>query len=625
MRFLLPLFLSLTLALPAGALENRLAGHPSPYLAMHGQDPVAWQDWDPKLIEQAQRENKLLFISSGYFSCYWCHVMQKESYSNPEIAAFLNEHFIPVKVDRELHPALDAYLIDYTERTTGRAGWPLNVFLTPQGYPLLGMSYLPPKQFAQVIARLARAWQGDASRLRQLARQALLELTADPVGELPEPVSIDTLRTRFLHQVLALADPLEGGFGEQNKFPMTPQLEAVLRLLHDRRHERLDAWLQLTLDQMMNQGLRDHLAGGFYRYTVDPSWQVPHFEKMLYTQALLARVYLLAAERFARQDYAEVAAETLDFVRERMRGPHGLFIASFSATDEAGEEGGSYLWHEDELKRLLKGRDLELVQRHWAMHGAPSVDGGWLPRKGETIEALAKDMQQTPAELKQRLERIRQRLLAARDRRELPADTKEVAGWNGLMIGSLAMAGAQLQRDDFVEAALDLARRLRERLWRDGALWRARDGERAVGTAGLSDYAYVADGLERLLAVRPDAELAAWHTALLAQSWQRFHTVRGWRLAERPDLPGMGESPVIQDGALPAAAAVVLASGLRRDEPRAREAAAEAWPRIQDEPFWYASWVEALVVAADSDKPVSGEQPLVQQAAGGEGKATGDQ
>ncbi|BAN68489.1 thioredoxin domain-containing protein [endosymbiont of unidentified scaly snail isolate Monju] len=474
--------------------------------------------------------------------------------------------------------------------------WPLNVFLTPEGYPLVGMSYLPSKQFAQVIARLAGAWRDDPSRLRQLARQALLELTADPVGKLPQPVSPATLRTRFLHQVLALADPLEGGFGEQNKFPMMPQLEATLRLLHGRKHRPLDAWLQLTLDQMKDQGLRDHLAGGFYRYTVDPSWQVPHFEKMLYTQALLARVYLLAAERFDRQDYADIAAETLDFVRERMRGPQGLFIASFSATDEAGEEGGSYLWHEDELKHLLKGKDLELARRYWAMSGAPSMDGGWLPRKGETVEALAKDMKQTPAKLKQRLKRIRQRLLAARDQRDLPADTKAVAGWNGLMIGSLAMADKRLQREDLVEAAVALAHRLRERLWRQGALWRARDGDRPVGAAGLSDYAYVAEGLDRLLTVRPDSQLAAWRDELLEQAWQRFHAPRGWRLAEHPDLPGMGESPVIQDGALPAAAAVVLRLSLRSGDQRARQAAEEALPRIQEEPFWYASWVEALVV-----------------------------
>ncbi len=588
--------LLLILALPATALQNRLAGHPSPYLAMHGEDPVAWQDWDPKLLEQAQREGKLLFISSGYFSCYWCHVMQKESYRDPEIAAFLNQHFIPVKVDRELHPALDAYLIDYTERTTGRAGWPLNVFLTPEGYPLIGMSYLPSKRFVQVIAKLAAAWQDDPARLRQLARQALLELIADPVGKLPEPVSPDTLRTRFLHQVLALADPLEGGFGEQNKFPMAPQLEATLRLLRGREHRQLDAWLQLTLDQIKDQGLRDHLAGGFYRYTVDPSWQVPHFEKMLYTQALLARVYLLAAERFGRQDYADIAAETLDFVRERMRGPQGLFIASFSATDEAGEEGGSYLWHEDELKHLLKGKDLELARRHWGMTGTPPIDGGWLPRRGETVEELAKALKLSPAEVRRRLQAIRQRLLAARDQRDLPADTKEVAGWNGLMIGSLAMAGKRLQREDLVEAAVALAYRLRERLWRQEALWRARDGDRQVGTASLSDYAYVAEGLDRLLAVRPDPQLAAWRKELLEQAWQRFHAPRGWRLAEHPDLPGMGESPVIQDGALPSAAAMVLRLGLQGGDERVRQAAAEALPRIQEEPFWYASWVEALVV-----------------------------
>ena len=587
-------------ALPAAALENRLADHPSPYLAMHGHDPVAWQEWSPAVLELARREGKPIYLSSGYFSCYWCHVMHRESYSDPEIAAFLNAHFIPVKVDRELNPALDAYLIDYLERTRGRAGWPLNVFLTPEGYPLVGMTYQPPKAFLGVLKRLAAAWEANPDELRDLARRALLELTAEPVGEgsatAPGP---ELLRRRFLNQVLAYAEPMAGGFGEQNKFPMTPQLRAVLALSGGGRSEDLDDWLRLTLDKMASEGLRDHLAGGFFRYTVDPSWQVPHFEKMLYTQAQLVRVYLGAAARFRRPEWAKIAAETLDFVLRRMRGPQGLYIASLSAVDEGGEEGGSYLWTPEQLEKALGKEDAALARRRWRMQGHPQAEGGFLPRQGESIAALAKAEGVSEEKMRRRLADIRARLLAARERRAPPADTKELAGWNGLLIGALADAGRQLQRDDYLDEAQRLARRLRELLWHDGGLWRAASDGRPVGSASLADYAYLAEGLGRLLQARPDPGLRTWRDALLAEAWRRFHGPRGFRQSEKLPLPGMGESPVLQDGALPAGPAMLIQASLAAGgtpAAAARSALAEALPYLQDEPFWYASWVAAAMV-----------------------------
>ena len=588
------LILSL-LAMPAWGMQNQLRDHPSPYLAMHGNDPVAWQDWSEDVLQQARDQDKLVFVSSGYFSCHWCHVMQRESYSSPVIAKLLNEHFIPVKLDRELHPALDAYLIDYVERTQGHAGWPLNIFLTPEGYPLIGTTYLPVDRFATLLTRLNATWDAQRAKTRNLARRALLRVIAKKQHGQVERLPAGQLRDSFLRQALALGDPMEGGFGEQNKFPMAPQLLAMLTLRGDKPHRALDTLLQSTLDQMASQGLRDHLGGGFYRYTVDPSWQVPHFEKMLYTQALLARIYLAAAERYGDQRYADIAAQTLDFVLKDMRGKDGMFIASLSAVDEKGEEGAVYLWQADELEQLLGKEDAALARSYWAMTGPPTVEGGYLPRRGEGVEALAKREGVEVPVMAERIADIQGRLLKARSQRRLPADTKMLAGWNGLVLGSLALAGEQLGRSDYLEAARELARTIQKQLWHDDTLWRSAKAGQPVGQASLADYAYLAEGLD-LLASRVDEPLlAAWRDTLVEQAWRRFHGPRGWREAEKLPLPGIGESPALQDGALPASPAVVLGVTLRGDNPRllksAQEALSEAMPRIQEEPFWFPSWI----------------------------------
>ena len=580
----------LGVAAPAWSLENQLKGHASPYLAMHGNDPVAWQEWKSSILGLAQKEHKPIFISSGYFSCRWCHVMQRESYSNPKIAALLNRFFIPVKVDRELNPALDAYLIDYLERTRGSAGWPLNIFLTPEGYPLVGTTYMSPERFVQVLTQLKDAWSEQADRMRDLARKGLLELTAEPPRDAGQgDVSMAEVQQRFLRQALALSNPMEGGFGEQNKFPMAPQLLALLRLRAGQPGKDLDHLLLLTLDQMAGQGLRDQLGGGFFRYTVDPAWHVPHFEKMLYSQALLARVYLLAGKQYQRQDYLDVARDTLDFILREMRGPQGMFIASFSAVDDAGHEGAYYLWPAEELDTVLGEADAQLARRHWNMLGPPTTDGGYLPRSGESVLEIAKSTGEDMEALSQRIAQIREKLLEARAQRSLPRDTKELAGWNGLLLGTLAMAGKELDSPAYLQEAGRLADLLREQLWQDGRLWRAREGDRPVGQATLADYTYLADGLQRLLAVKDDPERRRWRQELLRNAWRRFHDVRGWRTAEVSPLPGMGPVKAIQDGALPAAPAVLMATSVSSEADRVTESLRQALPLLADEPFWYAS------------------------------------
>jgi len=588
------------LAAPVLALENQLRDHPSPYLAMHGNDPVAWQDWGPDAVELARKEDRLLLISSGYFSCHWCHVMQRESYQNPEIAALLNAHFVPVKLDRELHGALDAYLIDFLEKTQGQAGWPLNVFLTPEGYPLIGATYLPPDRYRELLVRLNTTWRDERGRMRNLARRTLLQLTRNEAAITVEPMPLPGLHEALLSQALSIADVMAGGFGDQNKFPMTPQLLALLELQAAAPHPGLADFLTLTLDKMAGEGLRDQLGGGFFRYTVDPSWQVPHFEKMLYTQAQLAEVYLRASQVFGRDDYAAVARDTLEFVRREMAGPQGGYVASFSAVDGAGEEGGVYLWTVEQLHTLLGEEGTALARRHWRMQGIPATDGGHLPRRGEGVAQIAEALGQPEVDVAARIEAIRSTLLVARAERVLPVDQKELAGWNGLMLAAFARAARAWGDAPLAATARRIRDYLRDRLWDGKGLFRALAGDgRELGRASLEDYAYVAYGMAEYAKLSADPVDRTFVAALLHAAWQRYHGPGGWRLDDRPLIPGMGEEAAQIEGALPAPAAVLIRvaaeSGDRDLAARALTATEAARRQAQDEPFWYVGHYAALL------------------------------
>ena len=330
--------LALTLAHSAwskspGPLQNQLLDHPAPYLALHGEDPVAWQEWGEPVVARARGENRILMISVGYFSCHWCHVMQAESYRDPEIAEFLNTHFLPVKVDRELEPALDSRLMDFTQRILGRGGWPLNVFVTPEGHPVYSVLYAPPGEFLSVLKRMQEVWFKDAAGVRELV--AVEEASNYPdVPPILEEQVLSNLLEASIPGILSRADTLEGGSGEQQKFPSVPQLRYLLEAYKIQADAESKAFLELTLSAMANNGLYDHLAGGFFRYAVDPGWEIPHFEKMLYDNAELAGLYLDAGRAFGRPDLEAIGHQTLTFIIENMWRDSSGFISSFSAVDE---------------------------------------------------------------------------------------------------------------------------------------------------------------------------------------------------------------------------------------------------------------------------------------------------
>jgi len=594
------LFLFLFFSQAAFGLSNQLENHPSPYLALHGSDPVAWQDWNAKVLEKAQADDKLILISSGYFACHWCHVMQKESFKDKEIAALMNKHYIPVKLDRELHSALDDYLMDYTERTNGQAGWPLTVFLTPEGYPLIGATYMQPDQFQQVLQKLQLTWDSERDKTRELARRATLALSANAQNSAEPAMNFPQIAQRYLQQIMMVADPLAGGIGHESKFPLEAQLLAVLTLRASLPIEvpGLDQWVELTLDNMAKFGMRDHLKEGFFRYTVDPSWEVPHFEKMLYNQAQLARVYLMAGQIYGREDYLGMARLALDFATSDMREQKGQYISSLSAIDENDIEGGSYLWTDEELLAQLGREDAELAKAYWSMQGFAALPAGFLPMQGESVAALAEKSGVTEVQMFERLAQIKNTLLQRRAIRMPPRDEKVLAAWNGLMLGSLALAAQQFPESDYAAQASELAYGLRDRLWQNGRLWRSEEAGQAVGQTGLDDYAYLIQGLDYLSYISSDPVLIEWRDQLIQQAWQRFYGASGWRKTDQQLLPGLGATPAHADASLISASATLIRVSLRSADPQIREMAIEAAqrarPMTQAEPYTYVSHLLAL-------------------------------
>ncbi len=601
-----PVFASFLLLalLPMAASGSALHGSDSPYLAMHGDDPVNWRPWSAEVLAQAKRENKLLFVSIGYFACHWCHVMQRETYQDAAVARYLNAHFISVKIDRELNPALDAYLIEFVTRTRGMAGWPLNVFLTPDGHPLVGMTYLPKGRFETLLHELQGQWTEAPDYLRQVAAKAAEAMKGEPLPPVSALKAADVRRYEetLVSQALTLGDDMSGGFGEQTKFPMAPHLSSLLAAWQHRPNAALKEFLTLTLDRMALQGLRDHLGGGFFRYTVDPVWHTPHFEKMLYGNAQLAMLYLRAAQVFERPDYAAVARDTLDFMLDEMITPAGGMVASFSAVDEAGAEGGYYLWDNETLRRLLDEPQLALVQQVWGMQGPPPHEGGHLPLMQMSLADAARALEMEAGVAEKQFQLARKRLFAARGQRRLPVDHKILAGWNGLALTALVAGARQLDDARYRQGAQKLRNHLLETLWDGQRLWRARGRQGELGQATLADYAYAAQGLldwAELTRSKADRQMARrW----VEDAWRRFHDGSGWRLSDQTLLPSGYGVAMFSDSPLPSPSVVLMrtawrladAEGDKALRARVLKAAASDHTQLETAAFEYAGQVELL-------------------------------
>ncbi len=484
---------------------NRLAQETSPYLLQHKNNPVDWYPWAAEAIERARVEDKPIFLSIGYSACHWCHVMERESFENEHIAALLNRHFVCIKVDREERPDLDHIYMQAIQLIAGRGGWPLSAFLTPELQPFYGGTYWPPSSrmgmpgFDEVLLAVTDAW----TNRRQMAVQQAAQLTAAVHNAGPqteEGGSISPQSLQIAKQRLAESfDPVHGGFGQAPKFPRPVELQLLLRTWHRDRDQRTLDMVCLTLDKMAAGGMFDQLAGGFARYSVDDTWLVPHFEKMLYDNALLADAYLDGLLVTNDPRYARIVEETLDYVLRDMTDEQGGFHSTEDA-DSEGEEGKFYVWTVQEIQGVLGD---ETGNRFCSMYGVTergNFEGKNILNLTQSLEQAAVTWELDPAQLEQELRDSRRRLLEARLKRVRPnKDDKVLVSWNALIIHTLSRAAGVLGRTDFLTAAQRGAHFLLTELRRgDRRLlhcWRR--GEAKLD-AYLDDYACLAQALVTL-------------------------------------------------------------------------------------------------------------------------------
>jgi uncharacterized protein YyaL (SSP411 family) len=482
--------------------RNRLAEEISPYLLHHADNPVDWYPWGEEAIERARKEDKPILLSIGYSACHWCHVMEEECFENNGIARLMNELFINIKVDREERPDLDRLYMSAVQILSGSGGWPLTVFLTPELVPFYGGTYFPSEDrggmpgFPKVLRSVATAYQTRKDDIANSAGHivgALRNLTAaSQDGTAPSKELIDKACSSLSQKY----DWRNGGFGSAPKFPQASSLDFLLRLSATQGLEKPLEMVEKALDGMAAGGIRDHLGGGVHRYSVDERWLVPHFEKMLYDNAMLARIYLDTYVATGKKEYADVARETLEYVLREMTSPAGGFYSSQDA-DSEGEEGTFYVWGRKEIIALLGERDGSVVARFYGVDEVGNFEGSrsvlHRPVSVETVARLFKTEVEAARTI---IERGRSLLAQEREKRERPfRDDKIISAWNGLMIGAMARGYAVLGDRRFLEAARKAADFLLKGPGSEGGLPHVKPGGKRRAPGFLEDYAHVVGGL----------------------------------------------------------------------------------------------------------------------------------
>lgn len=529
---------------------NRLIHETSPYLLQHAHNPVDWYPWGEEALQKALQEDKPILLSVGYSACHWCHVMERESFENEQIAAIMNQHFVPIKVDREERPDIDTVYMQAVQAMTQHGGWPMTVFLLPDGRPFYGGTYFPPQDrsyggntrmpgFSSILLSLAKVYQEQRTEVEEQATQLanFLKLHSDtPLraqgNNLLGAPQLSILLTAS--QELAEAfDKVDGGFGTAPKFPSTMVLEFLLRVhLHQRDSELPSPqeqsgpseleMVELSLEHMAYGGIYDQLGGGFHRYSVDGKWLVPHFEKMLYDNALLSRIYLHTYLVTGNPLYHRIAEETLDYVVREMTSPEGGFYSTQDA-DSEGEEGKFFLWTSAEVTRELAPKDARLFMHYYNVTDQGNFEGKNILHMKQISHTIAEKSGITPEELQASLKRSRETLFAIREQRVKPGrDEKILTSWNGLMLHSFAEAARYLKRPDYLQVAIKNATFLLSQLRQDGRLLRTYKDGRAHLNGYLEDYAFLADGLLALYEASFDIHWFAEARALMDQAIDLF-------------------------------------------------------------------------------------------------------
>jgi uncharacterized protein len=629
---------------------NRLAGETSPYLLQHAHNPVDWFPWGPDALARSRLLDRPIFLSIGYAACHWCHVMERESFEDEATAAFLNERFIAIKVDREERPDLDQIYMGAVQAMTGSGGWPMSVFLTPEGRPFYGGTYFPDSprhgmpSFRQVLEGIDRAWREQRSDIEQSAASLVGQLSGQArsptTGATPTPAVLDTA-VELLQRGF---DAANGGWGGAPKFPQPMTIEFLLR-----RGAAGDAGALTTarrsLDAMADGGIRDQLGGGFHRYATDAVWLVPHFEQMLYDNGQLARVYLHAWALTSDVRYRAVAIGTLDYMLRELTTDDGAFAASQDA-DTEGVEGSTFTWRADEVRDAL-GEDAGLFSTAYGVTDGGNWEGTTILSRVRSAADLAKLYAIPAAAVEERLGRARATLLAARARRPQPArDDKALAAWNGLAIGAFADAARLLALvNDGAAHAADAARFraaaeraadaiLRGLLAEDGRLARSWKDGRATGQGVLEDYADLADGLLALYEATFDERWFTAARALADAILERFADPEGGFYDTATDHERLVTRPKdTQDNATPSGGAmatlVLLRLAALTGEGRYRDAAERALevitPYTTRYPTAFAMWLQAtdFALASVAEVAIVGDledgatRALLQVASGG--------
>ena len=548
---------------------NKLIDETSPYLLQHAHNPVDWHPWGSEAFEQAQKEDKPIFLSIGYSTCHWCHVMERESFENELIAEIMNEHFVSIKVDREQRPDVDEIYMNAVVMMTGSGGWPLSVFITPKGKPFYGGTYFPPKDgygrpsFERILLSVADAWKNRRQELVDSAGKMseFLQTTHTPTEK--KNISPETLEKAF-DQFHKSFDAIYGGFGTAPKFPQPANLSMLLSYRQRTDNNQALKMVEKTLDSMADGGIYDHIGGGFHRYATDAQWLIPHFEKMLYDQALLSKVYLQAYQITKQERYAQIAREIFDYVLRDMTDPTGGFYSAEDA-DSEGKEGTFYLWDPKQTASVLDEEQARLFNTYYGVTNEGNFEEGkTILNITTSMKQLEKEFQKDRAAIENILQTARTRLFKERAKRIRPhRDEKIITAWNGLMISPLAYGGAVLEEKKYIEAARRSAEFILNTLHKNGRLMRYyRDGQ-VVEKAFLDDYAFSVMGMLDLYEATFDVKWLIEAKSLSNQMIELFADTEtgGFFMAGKDSEKLIARTKPGSDGAIPSGnsfAALVL-------------------------------------------------------------------
>lgn len=523
---------------------NRLINEKSPYLLQHAYNPVDWYPWGDEAFSLAREEDKPIFLSVGYSTCHWCHVMERESFEDDRISAFMNRWFVSIKVDREERPDIDQLYMAAVQAMTGSGGWPMSVFLLPDGRPFYAGTYFPPESmygrpgFLDVLHGLHEAWQGKRNELKSVASQIIHALAESSEGgkvaEIPRDIA-----DRAFEDFASGYDDRFGGFGTAPKFPRPVQFNFLLRYWFRTGNVRARDMVLQTLKAMSRGGIRDHLGGGFHRYSTDPHWLVPHFEKMLYDQALLADSYLDAYQITGEMFYAEVAREIFAYILKRMTSPQGGFYSAEDADSEdpgcpgIKREGLFYLWTEEEVRKLLPGIEGDIFCRRFGVKKGGNVQddthneftGKNILHVDQSIREIAEHFSRSEGSIKKSLQTSIKILVKERRKRKKPhLDDKILVSWNGLMIHALARGAAILEDENLLAAARTASLFIKKYLYSQtqGRLWRRYRNNESGLNGQLDDYAFLVHGLLALYQADQNPEWLAWAINLTEKQVELF-------------------------------------------------------------------------------------------------------